>query len=165
MTLCFYYSHAMDWHHPDSQGNTVDFPKNIGAYDPLDSWQNDEDKRSRFERYLKEKAFPQVKELLTQYGPVGIIWFDCGHKITDEQGQEFVDLVHSLQPNCLVNRRVRRAGFGDYGNSGDNQLHVRVPQSDWESIATMNHSWGYSKWDDQWKTPKDIVRQMLDVVS
>jgi len=165
ITLCFYYSHAMDWHHPDSQGNTLDYPGNIGAYDPLESWIHDEDKRSRYERYLEEKAFPQVRELLTQYGPVGIIWFDCGHKITDAQGTRFVELVHGLQPGCLVNRRVRREGFGDYGNSSDNQLHVRAPRKDWESIATLNNSWGYKKLDNDWKSPRAILHNLIDVVS
>jgi alpha-L-fucosidase len=163
--LCFYYSHAMDWHHPDSQGNTWDYPGNIGAYDPLESWIGDEDKKTRFERYLQQKAFPQVRELLTNYGPVGIMWFDCGHKITDEQGETFVNLVRSLQPDCLVNRRVRREGFGDYENSSDNQLHVRISRKDWESIATLNNSWGYKKTDHDWKSAKDIVRQMIDVAS
>ncbi|OXM83414.1 alpha-L-fucosidase [Paenibacillus rigui] len=163
--LCFYYSHAMDWHHPDSQGNTHDYPNNIGAWDPLESWVDDEDKRTRYERYLNEKAFPQLKELLTQYGEVAVIWFDCGHKITDEQGQRFVDYVRSIQPNCLVNRRVRRDGFGDYGNSGDNQLHIRIHRKDWESIHTMNDSWGYKKNDHHWKSVKSILHNMLDVFS
>jgi len=163
--LCFYYSHSMDWHHPDSQGNTHDYPNNIGAWDDLESWIDDEDKRTRYERYLNEKAFPQLKELLTQYGDVGLIWFDCGHKVTDEQGQRFVDFVRSLQPDCLVNRRVRRDGFGDYGNSGDNQLHIRINRKDWESIHTMNHSWGYKKTDHNWKSVKSILHNMIDVFS
>ncbi|UQZ82250.1 Alpha-L-fucosidase [Paenibacillus konkukensis] len=163
--LCFYYSHSMDWHHPDSQGNTHDYPNNIGAWDPLESWVDDEDKRTRYERYLNEKAFPQLKELLTQYGEVAVIWFDCGHKVTDEQGQRFVDYVRSLQPNCLVNRRVRRDGFGDYGNSGDNQLHIRINRKDWESIHTMNNSWGYKKTDHNWKSVTSILRNMIDVFS
>ncbi|MGO4270505.1 alpha-L-fucosidase, partial [Paenibacillus sp. TAF58] len=165
IVLCLYYSHAMDWHHPDSQGNTLDFPGNIGAYDPLESWVNDVDKSIRYERYLQEKAYPQIDELLTQYGPVGILWFDCGHKVTDEQGKTFVDLVHVIKPGCLVNRRVRREGFGDYENTGDNQLHVRTQRRDWESIATLNRSWGYNKTDHNWRTPKDILHDMINVVS
>lgn len=165
IVLCLYYSHAMDWHHPDSQGNTLDFPGNIGAYDPLESWVNDADKSSRYERYLQDKAYPQIDELLTQYGPVGILWFDCGHKVTDEQGKTFVDLVHGIQPGCLVNRRVRREGFGDYENTGDNQLHVRTQRRDWESIATLNHSWGYNQTDHQWRSPQDILHDMINVVS
>ncbi|NEN82884.1 alpha-L-fucosidase [Paenibacillus elgii] len=163
--LCFYYSHSMDWHHPDSQGNTHDYPNNIGAWDSLESWVNDEDKFARYERYMEEKALPQVRELLTGYGDVAIVWFDCGHKVTDEQGQRFVDTVRSLQPDCLVNRRVRRDGFGDYGNSGDNQLHIRINRKDWESIHTMNDSWGYKKTDHNWKSVTSILHNMIDVFS
>ncbi|CAH1202038.1 hypothetical protein PAECIP111891_01897 [Paenibacillus allorhizoplanae] len=165
MVLCLYYSHAMDWHHPDSQGNTLDYPANIGAYDALHTWEKDVNKSTRYERYLQEKAFPQVKELLTQYGPIGILWFDCGHKITDKQGKQFVDLVHEVQPGCLVNRRVRREGFGDYENTGDNQRHMRTPRRDWESIATLNHSWGYNQTDQQWRSAEDILHDMIHVVS
>lgn len=165
LVLSIYYSHAMDWHHPDSQGNTLDFPDNIGAYDSLQTWVNDPDKSSRYERYLQEKAFPQVKELLTQYGDVGTLWFDCGHKVTDEQGQQFVELVHGVQPSCLVNRRVRREGFGDYENTGDNQLHVRTQHRDWESIATLNHSWGYNQTDHAWRSELEVLHDLINVVS
>lgn len=165
VVLCFYYSHSMDWHHPDSQGNTLDYPGNIGAYDEVESWIGDEDKRERYERYLQEKAFPQIRELLTNYGPVGVLWFDCGHKLTVEQGQRFVDLVHSLQPDCLVNRRVWKEPLGDYGNTMDNQPHVRVPRQDWESIATLNDSWGYKASDNNWKSAKEIIHNLIDVVS
>lgn len=163
--LCFYYSHSMDWHHPDSQGNILDFPGNIGAWDPPESWIHDEDKRTRYERYLEEKAYPQVKELLTQYGPVGTIWFDCGHKLTDEQGFKFINLVHGTQPGCLVNRRVRREPLGDYGNTGDNQVAVRPPRRDWESLATLNDSWGYKKNDHNWKSVEDVLKNLIDVAS
>ncbi|MEF2245246.1 alpha-L-fucosidase [Paenibacillus sp. IITD108] len=163
--LCIYYSHAMDWHHPDSQGNTLDYPGNIGAWDSLESWIDDEDKRQRYERYLREKAFPQVEELLTRYGDVGIMWFDCGHKISDEQGHQFIELVHRLQPSCLINKRVRGDGFGDYGNPGDNQLSVKVTRKDWESIHTLNDSWGYRHSDHNWKSANELIRHLIDVVS
>lgn len=163
--LCIYYSHAMDWHHPDSQGNTLDYPQNIGAYDPVEAWIGDDDKRTRFERYLNEKAFPQLTELLTEYGDIGILWFDCGHKLTRGQGERFVAHVRSLQPDCLVNRRVWQDPLGDYGNTSDNQPHVRVTRRDWESIITLNDSWGYKKTDNNWKSPEEVLRQMIDVVS
>jgi alpha-L-fucosidase len=165
IVLCIYYFHSMDWHHPDSQGNTWDYPENIGAYDPVESWIGDQDKSSRYEKYLEEKALPQVRELLTQYGPVGVLWFDCGHKLTQEQGERFIDLVRSIQPDCLVNRRVWLEPLGDYGNTSDNQPHVRIPRRDWESIATLNDSWGYKKNDHNWKPAKEIVHQIIDTVS
>ncbi|MFF2154020.1 alpha-L-fucosidase [Paenibacillus chitinolyticus] len=165
ITFCLYYSHAMDWHHPDSQGNTLDYPDNIGAWDSLESWTGDEAKSRRYDRYLREKAFPQIRELLTNYGPVGILWFDCGHKITDEQGREFAELVRSIQPGCLINKRIRSDEFADYGNPGDNQLSVRVTRPDWESIFTLNDSWGFRHADRNWKTPEELIRILVETAS
>jgi alpha-L-fucosidase len=155
----------MDWHHPDSQGNTWDYPGNIGAYDDVAAWIGDEDKRRRYKRYLCDFALPQVKELLEKYGDVGVMWFDCGHKLTAEQGEAFIRQVREVQPDCLVNRRVWKEPYGDYGNTSDNQPHVRVPRQDWESIATLNDSWGYKATDHNWKTAEHVLRQMIDVVS
>ena len=61
--------------------------------DVLEEWIDDDDKRERFERYLHEKALPQVEEPLTDYGPIGLMWFDCGHKISDDHAVWFHDLV------------------------------------------------------------------------
>ncbi|GIO67286.1 alpha-L-fucosidase [Paenibacillus sp. FSL M7-1455] len=160
-----YYSHAMDWHDPDSQGNTWDYPGNIGAYDEVESWIHDEDKRSRFDQYLHRKSLPQVRELLTEYGKVGLMWFDCGGKLTREQGEAFLTTVHALQQDCLVNSRVWKSPLGDYANTSDNQLETRAVRRDWENIITLNDSWGYKKSDANWKRPDAIIRQIIDVVS
>ncbi|MFX3634474.1 MAG: alpha-L-fucosidase [Candidatus Pristimantibacillus sp.] len=163
--LCLYYSHAMDWHHPDSQGNTLDFPHNAGAWDLLEDWIEDDEKRIRFEHYLEEKALPQVEELLTRYGRINVIWFDCGHKITDEHAVWFQDLVHRLQPDCLINKRLRNEQFADYGNPGDNQLRVRPQVGDWESIHTLNDSWGFRYADQNWKSPNELIDQLIRTIS
>src|SRR5687767_3095086 len=76
--LGFYYSQTQDWHEPDAVGNTWDFP--------------DEDKKN-FAKYLEEKVKPQVTEILTNYGPIGLIWFDTPRNITKEHAQQLVDLV------------------------------------------------------------------------
>ncbi|GAE07106.1 alpha-L-fucosidase [Paenibacillus sp. JCM 10914] len=163
--LGIYYSHAMDWHHPDSQGNTLDYPDNVGAWDLLEEWIGDDDKRDRFERYLQEKALPQVEELLTEYGPIGLMWFDCGHKITDEQAIWFRDRVRRLQPDCLINKRLRDDRFADYGNPHDNQLRFHPVQPDWESIHTLNDSWGFRYGDENWKQPEELIDQLLRVAA
>ncbi|GIP28471.1 hypothetical protein J23TS9_36010 [Paenibacillus sp. J23TS9] len=165
MVLGIYYSHAMDWHDPDSQGNTWDYPGNIGAYDDVESWIKDEDKRTRFDHYLHRKSLPQVRELLTEYGRVGLMWFDCGGKLTREQGELFLTTVHALQQDCLVNSRVWKSPLGDYANTSDNQLETRTIRQDWENIITLNDSWGYKKSDTNWKPPVSIIRQIIDVVS
>src|SRR5215204_5781767 len=96
--LGFYYSQTQDWHEPDAIGNDWDF-KNEST--------------KNFQKYLDEKVKPQVTELLTNYGPIGLIWFDTPRNISKEQSRELVDLVHKLQPDCLVSGRVGN-GLGDY---------------------------------------------------
>ncbi len=146
--LCFYYSHARDWHEPDAYDNTWDFP----------SQERD------FEGYLRRKAMPQVRELLTQYGPIGIIWFDTPIHLTEEQSARFVALVRKLQPNCLVSGRVGH-GLGDYRQMGDNRIPSTVVPGDWETPATMNDTWGYKYYDNNWKSPERLIRLLVDIVS
>src|SRR5271169_84235 len=87
LKLCFYYSQTQDWHEPDGVGNDWDF--------------TDQSKKD-FQKYYDQKVIPQVRELLTNYGPIGLIWFDTPRNITREQSQKLADLVHQLQPACLV---------------------------------------------------------------
>jgi alpha-L-fucosidase len=147
--LCFYYSQTQDWHEPDGVGNTWDWP--------------DESKKN-FARYLEEKVKPQVRELLTNYGPIGLIWFDTPRNITKEQSQELVDLVHQIQPDCLVSGRVGH-GLGDYDSAGDNQISVGQVHRDWETPVTMNDTWGFKRDDQNWKSPAILIRQMVQVAS
>src|SRR5205807_2126567 len=84
--FCVYYSHREDWDHPDGYGNNWDYDRT----------------QKKFERYLDEKSKPQLRELLTNYGPLGLVWFDRGME-TPQQAAEFVKLVRSLQPNYLLN--------------------------------------------------------------
>lgn len=147
--LCFYYSQTQDWHEPDAVGNDWDF--------------KDESKKN-FEKYLKEKVEPQVTELLTNYGPIGLIWFDTPRNITKEQSKELVDLVHKLQPDCLVSGRVGN-GLGDYDSAGDNQISVGQVKRDWETPVTMNDTWGFKKDDTNWKPVSILIQQMVQVSS
>lgn len=147
--LGFYYSQTQDWHEPNAVGNDWDFP--------------DESKKS-FARYLEEKVKPQVRELLTNYGPIGLIWFDTPRNITREQSQELVDLVHNIQPDCLVSGRVGH-GLGDYDSVGDNQISVGKVSRDWETPVTLNDTWGFKKDDHNWKSTAILIRQMLQVIS
>ena len=146
--LCFYYSQDQDWHHPDASGNDWDF---------------DPEKRN-FENYLKNKVKPQVKELLTEYGSIGMIWFDTPILITPEQSQELTDFVHNLQPDCLVNGRVGH-NKGDYGNMGDNEIPEEGGYRDWETPATMNDTWGYKVTDDNWKTTETLIQLLAEIAS
>lgn len=101
--------------------------------------------------YLEHKLKPQLRELLTNYGPIGLIWFDTpGFKITCEQAHDIRRFVLSLQPDCLINGRL---GWdtADYGSLGDNQIPAGPAEGDWEVPATMNDSWSYREVDNNWK--------------
>lgn len=147
--LGFYYSQTQDWHEPDAVGNDWDFK---------------DDSKKNFQKYLDEKVKPQVTELLTNYGPIGLIWFDTPRNITKEQSRELVDLVHKLQPDCLVSGRVGN-GLGDYDSAGDNQISVGQVRRDWETPVTMNDTWGFKKDDTNWKPTAILIQQMVQVSS
>ena len=104
-----------------------------------------------------------MRELLTQYGPVALIWFDTPRLMTAERAKRFTDLVRSLQPNTLIDGRLGAAG--DYVSTGDNVIPNEIGSDAWETPATMNHTWGYRKDDHDWKSPGDIVFKLVDIVS
>jgi len=158
--FCVYYSHREDWEHPYAYGNFWDFDTSQTNLDTMDH-------PELFRRYLDEKAIPQLKELLTEYGPLGIVWFDRG-MYTQEQGREFVDLVHNLQPECLVNGRVGHYDkelLGDYQSMTDNGMPIGGIEEYWETPQTLNETWGYSKFDKNWKTPDEVIRRLVTIVS
>ncbi len=144
----FYYSQAQDWHERNGAGNNWDFPPN----DQKD-----------FDQYLTGKAEPQVKELLTNYGPICLIWFDTPQLMTRERSQRFIDMVHTLQPATLIDGRLGSAG--DYRSMGDNAIPNQVVEGDWEVPATLNHTWGYKKDDNDWKSPEELTFKLVDIVS
>ena len=148
MPLGFYYSQTQDWHEPDGDGNTWDF-------DPS---------KANFDKYFHEKAIPQVRELLTNYGPVALIWFDTPKNITAAESKELVNLVHTLQPKCLVDGRIGN-NMGDYRSTGDNEIPAKQFDYDWEVPATLNDTWGFKKSDTNWKSAQTLIRQLVDVVS
>jgi alpha-L-fucosidase len=142
LKLGFYYSQWQDWHEPDAAGNDWDFPA------PGD-----------FEAYLRDKAMPQIKELLTNYGPVGLIWFDTPGSISLEASQALLDLVRQLQPDCLVNGRLGN-GLGDYLTLGDQEVPLTAPDVMWEAVDTHNDSWAYAANDHNWKSAREIISRL-----
>jgi alpha-L-fucosidase len=144
----FYYSQAQDWHEPNGAGNTWDF----GPDDKKD-----------FDQYLRGKAEPQVKELLSGYGPICLVWFDTPRMMSGDRGQRFIDIVHTMQPATLIDGRL--GAEGDYRSMGDNRIPDEVVHGDWEVPATLNHTWGYKKDDNDWKSPEDLTFKLVDIVS
>jgi alpha-L-fucosidase len=113
-----------------------------------------------FARYLEEKAFPQVRELLTWYGPIALLWFDNPSTINPEQTQALRRLVKSLQPDCLINSRIGH-GAGDYGSLGDNMIPGAAAPGLVECPATINDTWGYLPHDRNWKSADQLIRQLV----
>ena len=162
--LCFYYS-IMDWHHPD--------------YVPRRDWEQASRPAAGadFERYVRYMK-AQLKELLTGYGPIGVLWFDGQWEgtWTNERGRDLYDYVRQLQPSIIINNRVGRAG-GDFGLNRDQGLvgdfgtpeqeipATGVPGLDWETCMTMNRNWGYNRADKEFKTTDDLIRKLVDIAS
>ncbi|SIS48249.1 alpha-L-fucosidase [Zobellia uliginosa] len=169
IVFCFYHS-IVDWHHPQAQGNL--FP-NYNAGQKDQTIVNPE-----FPEYFKNYLKPQVKELLTNYGDIGVVWFD-GDWIADyttEMGKEMYDFIRGIQPNTIINNRVdkgrmgmegmdREGNFaGDFGTP-EQEIPATGIDSDWESCMTMNGSWGYKPSDKNWKSSKKLIQNLVDIVS
>ena len=146
LKFCLYYSQAQDWHEPDAFRS--------GHPDPGE----------RFTRYLEKKCKPQLRELLTRYGEIGCIWFDTFMGMTEEESRSLFDLVKSIQPKCLVSGRIGN-GVGEYMTTGDNDIPALPYYGDWEVPATLNDTWGYSRFDHNWKTPAKLMRLLLKINS
>jgi len=146
--LGFYYSQSQDWHERNGAGNDWDF----GA-----------DEKKDYDQYLRGKAEPQVKELLTNYGKVALIWFDTPRMMTGDRAQRFADIVRSTQPETLIDGRLGTEG--DYRSTGDNVIPSEVSGEAWEVPATINHTWGFRADDTDWKSPGQIAFKLVDIVS
>ncbi|MCJ7548670.1 MAG: alpha-L-fucosidase [Anaerolineae bacterium] len=146
--LGFYYSQTQDWHHPDGDGNDWD-------YSPA---------TKNFQKYLDELVKPQLRELLTNYGPVALIWFDTPKGITKEQSEQLLEFVRGIQPDCLVCGRIGNQ-LGDYASAGDNRIPGEAVAIDWETPATINDTWGFKVNDHNWKSTEDLIRKLVDIVS
>jgi len=149
--LGFYYSQTLDWHHPDGMGNDWD-------YDPNEK---------NFSKYLEEYVKPQLQELLTNYGPVAVLWFDIGTP-TPEQARSLREWVHKFQPDTIINGRInpgREIGIGDYKERGDNEIPPEKVEGDWETPATINDTWGFKSYDHNWKSAGILIHKLVEIVS
>ncbi len=147
--LGLYYSQTQDWHHPNGFGNTWDFD------------QDEQDFADYIDNYVK----PQVREILSNYGPIAIIWFDTPRIIERHQSQELLDLVHQLQPDCLVCGRLGNQ-LGDYATAQDNAIPPDLQaEIDWETPATINDTWGFKTHDHNWKSTTQLIQNLVDIVS
>ncbi|MCP5110658.1 MAG: alpha-L-fucosidase [bacterium] len=162
LRLGFYHS-IMDWHHPD--------------YRPRRAWEHKNPKAGGNNNRYIEFMKGQIRELLTEFGPVASIWFDGEWENTlKDTGREdeIYDFIRGIQPNCLINDRLyqRRAGNkADFGTPEQFVPATGVRDASgkpllWESCVTINNdSWGYNRYETEFKTDRDLIRMLIEVVS
>lgn len=157
-----YYSQAQDWSAP---GGAIWETSHEG--EPV--WAKlrwDPRQEGDFDKYLDTKATPQVRELLTNYGPLSILWFDTPLKVMSvERAARLEKLVRSLQPDCLISGRLGGQSQSDYDSEGDNAIPNLSRAGAWETPATLNDTWGFKKNDHNWKKPETLIFKLADIVS
>ena len=162
--ICWYHS-IMDWHHPD--------------YLPRREWETDRPTAgAEYERYLQHMK-NQLKELLTNYGEISVLWFDGEWESTwnTKYGTELYNHVRSLQPNIIINNRVGagRSGMEGFTKAGQFAGDFGTPEQEipatglsgvsWETCMTMNDNWGFNKHDNRWKSEEDLIHKLADIAS
>ena len=170
LVFCFYYS-ILDWHYPAAY---VDAP----GKDPTAGNRTTKMKPGGKEEYVKYMK-AQLRELVKTYNP-GVLWFDGEWQDwwTEADGKDLYQYVRSLKPDIIINNRVGKGrvgmqGFsktdqeysGDFGTPEQQIPANGLPGVDWESCMTMNTTWGFKFYDDKWKTPEVIIRNLIDIAS
>ncbi len=167
--LGLYYS-IMDWHHPDAQ-SILEPDYNQGRHNGKSN--------PNFNRYLETYMKPQLRELLTNYQDIAILWFD-GEWIpeyTTEMGKELYNYLRNIKPDLVINNRVDvgRQGMqgmdkegdfaGDFGTPEKQIPATGMPGLKWESCLTMNDTWGYKHFDHNWKSTETLLHALVDIAS
>ncbi|MCK9411239.1 MAG: alpha-L-fucosidase [Prolixibacteraceae bacterium] len=163
-----YYSHNVDWRDGADDRAFDMIEKNIDVGNPdrafgANTW---DPSPNTFNEYLQNKAYPQMKELLHNYPGMKCLWYDMGLRMTSEESYNFYKLAFDIQPQIIVTDRISN-GFGDYLITGDNTIpasSVKLTRP-WETVGTLNNSWGYKSYDNDWKTPKEILFWLIEIVS
>ncbi|OQP67602.1 alpha-L-fucosidase [Niastella populi] len=166
----FYYSHAFDWEHPDAPGNDWEY-NNPGGDKQLHggiNWFNlHPELLPKAQKYVNEKAIPQIKELLVKYHP-DILWFDTPSKLPLAENIRILKAIRETDKNVVVNGRLARnsdISFGDYKNTADRPLEFFPVTGDWEAIPTTNESYGYHKFDNSHKPVSAFVHLLAKAAS
>lgn len=176
----FYHS-VIDWHHDQyAYGKSQQLPHPLKGK----PYPNGERDHSKYVDYLHA----EVNELVSNYGPVDILWWD--YSAQDFQGDEawrateLMKRVRDKQPNIIMNNRLyrtREAGWSSMGTEGylpqldpkygdfiTPEQHIPatgMPGIDWETCMTMNTTWGYSDHDHAWKSEETLIRNLIDIAS
>jgi len=175
MKLGFYYSQAQDWNNPG--GSTARKVMNEGWLNPdsamVDrytsehngSWDPTQETKT-MEQYINEVSLPQVRELLSNYGDVAVMWWDTPVRMTDEFAAKLKAELDKY-PHVITNDRLKRPNFpGDYKTP---EQKIPDPSEldgrDWETCMTMNSSWGYKSYDQNWKSAETLIRNLISIAS
>jgi Alpha-L-fucosidase len=148
MPFGLYYSQAQDWTHPGG-----------GKY--CDNW--DVTQKGDFVKYINNVSLPQVKEIMENYHPQ-IIWWDTPAEMTPELAKKFVDYL-SRYPDLITNDRLGGDVHGDLETPEQYIPATGISGKNWESCMTMNGTWGYSHFDNNWKNSEILVRNLIDIAS
>ena len=148
MPFGLYYSQAQDWTHPGG-----------GKY--CKNWDKAQD--GSFDKYLDDVAIPQISEILTNYNP-RIIWWDTPAEMTKKRAAKIEAILHKY-PNLITNDRLGGDVEGDLVTPEQYIPATGVPGKNWESCMTMNNTWGYSRFDNNWKSAKSLIRNLIDIAS
>jgi len=147
--LGFYYSQSQDWYHPG------------GA-----AWEGKWDKAQEgdMDEYLRTIAYPQVKELLTHYGPVAVLWWDTPMSAMTPERAALLAPLLELQPGIITNNRLGGGFMGDT-ETPENRVPATGYPRDWEACMTMNNTWGFKSYDDNWKSAPTLIHTLVDIAS
>lgn len=157
MKFGLYYSHDLDWAHPDG-GGYLHGHTNCGEMSWTNDWDFPDAVKKDYRRCFENKILPQVEELLTNYGDLLLIWFDTPRTIQPDQSRQLFELVKHYQPDCLVNSRIGN-GMGDYQSLGDNEIPTGGKVSMLtETPTTLNDTWGYKSFDNNWKSAQQVLK-------
>jgi alpha-L-fucosidase len=156
-----YYSHSIDWYDGGdggfalSGGEGADWPVNRHDPSPMP-----------FPEYLERKAKPQVREILTKYPDLWVIWYDVPFRMSMDTSFDFYRMTYELQPATLAGHRVGN-DFGDYIVPGDNRIPEEGTTYDrpWETVGTLNNSWGYKSFDHDWKSVEELLYWIVEIAS
>ena len=167
----FYYS-LIDWHHPDF---TIDnrHPLRLDKADSVSYAALNKGKDfSKYRKYL----FNQVKELLTSYGKIDIMWLDFsypgqfgkGHK--DWHSKELLAMIRQLQPGIIVDNRL---DLNDYEDGYDfetpeqvkSEVLAKYRSKTWETCQTFSGSWGYFRDETSWKSNHVLLDLLISAVT
>ncbi len=150
MKLGFYYSQAQDWYHPG------------GAVSGNKEWDNSH--VGDMEKYIDEIALPQVKEILSNYGDVAVLWWDTPMNMTKSMTQKLANVTQKY-PQLITNNRLGAGMGGDLETPEQFIPATGFLGRNWEVCMTMNGHWGYNAFDDRWKSTKELTQKLVDIVS